>query len=55
VVAHGPDFGDATMMLYFAVSIAFQRAVLAARARRLGDGGAGTGRRPATSGPDRPW
>jgi hypothetical protein len=55
VAAHGPDFGDATMMLYFAVSVAAQRAALAARARRLRDGGAGTETHPASPGPDRPW
>jgi hypothetical protein len=38
LVTRGSDagFGDATLMLYFAVSIAAQRAVLAGRARRLG-------------------
>jgi hypothetical protein len=55
VVARAPDFGDATMMLYFAVSVAAQRAALSARARRLGDGGAGTERHPASSGPGLPW
>jgi hypothetical protein len=51
VVARGPDFGNATMMLYLSVSFAAQRAALAVRARRL--------RRrepqPGLSGRDRPW
>jgi hypothetical protein len=42
LVTRGADrgFGDATLMLYFAVSIAAQRVVLTARARRLGTGDA---------------
>lgn len=55
VVAHSPDFGDATMMLYFAVSVAAQRTALAVRARRLRDAGAAAARQTASSGPDRPW
>ena len=55
VAAHGPDFGDATMMLYFAVSVAAQRAALGVRGRRLRDGGVGAGQRPARSGPDPLW
>jgi hypothetical protein len=55
VVAHGPDFGDATMMLYFAVSVTAQRTALAVRARRLRDDGAAAARQSASSGPDRPW
>jgi hypothetical protein len=41
LVTRGSDagFGDATLMLYFAVSIAAQRAVLTARARQLGTSG----------------
>lgn len=43
LVAHGPDaeFGAATMMLYFAASVAAQRATLSARAARLRNGGVG--------------
>jgi hypothetical protein len=55
MVAHGPDFGDATMTLYFAVSVASQRAALYARAWRLRDSGAGPRRHPVSSDPDRPW
>jgi hypothetical protein len=42
LVTRGSDagFGDASLMLYFAVSIAAQRAVLTARARQLGRPGA---------------
>jgi hypothetical protein len=35
VVARGAGFGDATMMLYFAASVAAQRTALAVRAGRL--------------------
>jgi hypothetical protein len=55
VVARGLDFADATMMLYFAVSVAAQRAALSVRARRLGDGGVGAERHPASSGPGLRW
>jgi hypothetical protein len=56
VVARGAGgFGDATIMLYFAVSVAAQRVTLSVRARRLDDGGAGAPRRLASLGRQRPW
>jgi hypothetical protein len=49
------NFGAATMLLYFAVSLATQNIVLGARAWRLRDGGADAERHPASSRPGRPW
>lgn len=53
VAVHGPDFGDATMTLYFAVSVAAQRAALRVRAWRLRRRGAGAARYRASPDPDR--
>ncbi len=58
VVARGKadaGFGAATMLLYFAVSLAAQNVVLRARARRLPDDGTGSQRHLAASRPWRSW
>lgn len=47
--AEAAKFSAATMDLYFAVSLAVQRPVLYARARRRRDTGAGAARHPVSS------